>query len=175
MVSSNPQSPRPGKMHTMDPELQATVVGGVIAAGAGVVAWALGAISSGRQARQQRDHERRERRYDDLKSAYVQFSAEMRKIIVPAEVFAFDNAGTYGEQEPGPGPIDHLQAGAERALTELRLFADEELYQAAREWLEAYYARFWQTEYERAPGVSTDTGAAEERFIAEGKRALGIT
>lgn len=161
-------------MHAMDPTLQATVIGGVIAAGAGVAASMVGAISSGRQARELRDHERRERRYDDLKSAYVQFSTEMRKVVLSAEIFAFDNEGTYAEQVPGPGPIDYLQDGAERALAELRLFADEELYQSAHDWLEAYYARFWQTARERTPDASTKTATMEERFIAKGKIALGI-
>ena len=53
----------------MDPQVQATIVGGVIAAGAGVVAWALGAVTSAWLARTQRRHERREKRYDDVKAA----------------------------------------------------------------------------------------------------------
>lgn len=158
----------------MDPQMQATIVGGAIAAGAGFVAWALGAVTSVRLARTQRKHERREKRYDDVKSAYVQFYSTMRQIVEKAELDAYNNGGTYAELVPHADPIAHLLAGtdAEKALAHLRLFADHRLYLAGREWLNAYYARFWNEDRKKSSG---DTGTAEDRFVTEGKRSLGVT
>lgn len=158
----------------MDPQVQATLVGGVIAAGAGFVAWALGAATSAWLARKQREHERREKRYDDVKSAYVQFYSTMRQIVEKAELDDYHEGGTYADRNPYLDPISHLLAGtdAETALAHLRLFADQPLYSAGREWLDAYYARFWDEGRKKSSG---DTRAAEDRFVTEGKRALGVT
>ena len=158
----------------MDPQVQATIVGGVIAAGAGVVAWALGAVTSAWLARTQRRHERHEKRYDDVKAAYMQFYSTMRQIVYKAELDAYHEGDTYADRNPSRDPITYLLAGtdAETALAHLRLFADQPLYSAGREWLDAYYARFWDEGRKKSSG---DTRAAEDCFVTEGKRSLGVT
>lgn len=158
----------------MDPQLQATIVGGVIAAGAGFVAWALGSVTSAWLARKQRKHERSEKRYDDVKSAYVHFYSTMRQIVEKSELDAYEEGGTYAYLNPNRDPIEHLLAGAdaETALAHLRLFAGQPLYSAGRQWLDAYYARFWGEGRKKS---SSDTSASEDCFVTEGKRALGVT
>lgn len=158
----------------MDPEMLPTVVGGLIAAAAGILAWALGAVVSGREARQQRDFERIERRYDDVRVVYVRFCAEMRELVEKAERDEFDNEGrNYADRGEDIDPFTHRIAGrrAQVALDELRLFADEALYGAALAWLNAYYARYWNVDRREH---SSDLEAMEDRVIEEGKRALNV-
>ena len=98
----------------------------------------------------------------------------MRQIVEKAELDAYHDGGTYADQEPDLDPITHLLAGAgaETALAHLRLFTDEPLYGAGRDWLDAYYARFWNQGRKKSSG---DTYVAEDRFVTEGKRALSVT
>lgn len=155
----------------MDPLVQSTLAGGAVA----VLAWGLGAWSADLLARRQREHDLRERRYDDLKSAYVSFCLEMRELVTTAGQSEFDSQGkNYARTDPhGSDPLAHLRAGdpAEKALAELRLFADERLYEAARGWLDAYYVRYWDA---RREGVTGDVEAAEDRVVAQGQRALRV-
>ena len=157
----------------MDPQVQSTIFGGVIAAVAGFAAWLLGAVTSVWLAKTQRSHERREKRYDDVKAAFEQFYSTMHAMVHEAELDAYNEGGTYADQNAAQEPITHLLAadGAETALAHLRLFADERLFMAGREWLDAYYARFWG---EVTQNPSIDTHAAENKFVDEGKRSLGI-
>ncbi|WP_324652701.1 hypothetical protein [Georgenia sp. H159] len=109
-----------------------------------------------------------------MKSAYVQFYSTMRRIVGKAELDAYYEGGTYADRDGGTDPITHLLAGADAdaALAHLRLFADQALYAAGREWLDAYYARFWNEGRTKSP---RDIHAAEDHFVTEGKRALGVT
>lgn len=154
----------------MDP----TITGGLIAAAAGAVTALVAAVVSRRNARDQRAHERTERRYDDLKAAYVRVYTEVRELVEEAEIHEYDSMGQrYAASDPPPDVLDHLRytKAAEQALGMLRLFADDALYKAGRAWLDGYYARFWDIGPRGSP---TDVAAAEAHFVAEGKRALEI-
>lgn len=122
-------------------------------------------------ARADQEHARAEKRYDDLKSAYVRFAAEMRRIVQRAEAVELDHY-LRGDDEwtPEPDPWDS-EVEAEQALADLRLLVDDQLYGAGRDWLDQYYLRYWRPDPRRdAP----DTARAEERFIVEAKRLLGL-
>ena len=121
-------------------------------------------------ARADHDHARAERRYDDLKSAYVRFAAEMRRIVLRAQAFELEQHLRGDDHTPEPDPWD-VEVEAEQALADLRLLVDDQLYSAGRDWLDQYYKRYWWPNPRRdAPDVE----GAEARFIAEAKRLLGL-
>ncbi|MBO1752161.1 hypothetical protein J4G33_10140 [Actinotalea sp. BY-33] len=121
-------------------------------------------------ARANQDHARAEKRYDDLKSAYVRFAAEMRRVVLRAEGFELDQYLRGDDYTPEPDPWD-TEVEAEQALADLRLLVDDQLYGAGRDWLDHYYMRYWRPD----PRCATpDVEGAEARFIAEAKRLLGL-
>lgn len=166
----------------MSDQLWAVLLGAVIA---GAVAILLARIESRRArdlARAQhahelalaqagREHARMEKRYDDLKSTYVQFATEMRRIVQRAARLEIEHSLADEDPSPEPDPWD-TEPDAEQALADLRLFADDALYGAGRTWLDEYYKRYW---WPAAKGQSpADVDGAEERFMIEAKRVLGL-
>lgn len=127
-----------------------------------------------RLAAEQREHERAEKRYDDLRAAYTAFATEMRAQIAAGHRFEQRNQYGYVD-DPQFDPADDpgYRHGAEEALQELRLFADEALHRAARLYLDSYYVRFWA--YPPEDEASKDVAGAEAAFVMEGKRALGLS
>lgn len=164
----------------MSEQLQGVLIGAGIAA---VVAL-IGLIAEGRRDRrriaheselasQQRSHEKAEKRYDDLRSVYTAFAAEMRKQVATA--YRFEERNQYGfvdDPQYDPSENTGYRDEAEDALQALALFADDSLYQAARGYLDSYYVRFWA--YTELGTASRDVRRAEAAFVAEGKRALDL-
>ena len=121
-------------------------------------------------ARTNLEHARAEKRYDDVKVAYVRFAAEMRRIVQRAEAIELDHYLRGDDTTPEPEPWD-TEVQAEQALADLRLIADDALYVAGRDWLDQYYLQYWRRDPRRP---DPDVAGAEERFIAEAKRRLGL-
>lgn len=121
-------------------------------------------------ARTNLEHARAEKRYDDVKVAYVRFAAEMRRIVQRAEAIELDQALRGDDTTPEPEPWD-TEVRAEQALADLQLIVDEPLYVSGRDWLDQYYLRYWRRDPRRP---NPDVEGAEKRFIAEAKRVLGL-
>lgn len=169
----------------MNDQLQAVLLGAGISAGVALGLALLGIWAESRRAArrmahearlaaEQRDHEKAEKRYDDLRSAYTAFAAEMREQV--ARAYRFEERNDYGfvddpQYDPSENPSYRHQA--EDALQALRLFADDALYNAGRAYLDSYYVRFWA--YPQRDGIGPDVPSAEATFVIEGKRALGLT
>lgn len=169
----------------MNDQLQAVLLGAVISAGVALVLAAVGIWAESRRAARrmahearlaadQRGHEKAEKRYDDLRSAYTAFAAEMRKQVSQANRFEERNQyGFVDDPQFDPSENPGYRDQAEDALQALRLFADDALYNAGRAYLDSYYACFWA--YPESDGVSADVSSAEATFVLVGKRALGLT
>ncbi|WP_258723225.1 hypothetical protein [Cellulomonas sp. NS3] len=88
-------------------------------------------------ARADQEHARAEKRYEDLKTAYLRFAAEMRRVVLRAEAIELEQHLRGDENPPEPDPWD-TEVEAELALADLRLLVDDELYSAGRDWLDQY-------------------------------------
>lgn len=166
----------------MSEQLQGVLAGGGIA----VVVALLGFIAEGRrdrrrithelaQAAEQRQHDWDQKHYEDLRDAYSAFYAEMRELEVLGRKYVVDRGYNYVTDPESPlDPSDGYEKEAEDLLARLRPFADQPLQAAARSYLDSYYAAFWASRQDRDPAVPA-MGEAEDRFLAEGRRALRTT
>lgn len=149
---------------------------GLLSGGVGTLVLAVVAlVLEHRRHRTQIQEERAKTSYPDLLKAYVDFANTMRE----AQLWHARYEDQHGiawadERQPPDGDYpDRYEPQAEKALGSLRLLDDDELYQAARAYLDEHYRVHWGP-LPGEPRRGTDLVGRETAFIRAAQKRLRL-
>jgi len=153
-----------------------TVLSGIVA----VLLWRLNSRTELEKTRLQIDAQTHQTRYPDLVRAASDFAAEMRlRNKIHSQHLESGGDRLVDDEEALQGQeVRRDEPTAEVRLLTLELFADDDLRDAARSWLEAFYVQWHdRPQKDRPEGAKYPYELledAETRYVAEVRRSLKV-